>query len=222
MKKYLLAACGLSQTAFNALAASGCVSKADISSMQAVRAGITDWSGEGGTAPFESIAKAYRKHHREQQEEVKPMLDPMSKVDRARRMQPILTEMIDAVAKRDGISRSAAADKVLLSPQVSELVALEKREAELIRQQRQDEIEKSVHNQLPQQRPGHMQGSFNPAGPHGGYEPGTDVRRPARATGGPSADEDQPTIRSSDEIDWTDLKAASEAHRKERRAKYGA
>src|SRR5262249_28113035 len=115
-------------------------------------------------------------------------------------------------------------DKMLLSREVSELVRLEKQEAELLRQQRQDEIEKSVRNQLLQHRQGHMQVSFNPGAPHGGYNPATDLRRPARATGsgGPqSGEEDQPTIRSSDEIDWTDLKAASEAHRKERRAKYG-
>jgi hypothetical protein len=101
---------GLPDKAFTALVESGAVSKADIAAVRALRAGRT--------------AKSHEVTIRKREE---PKMETMvEKVERSERVQKNLTEAIVDYAKRHGVSTSVAADKVLLSPAMSQFCRLDR------------------------------------------------------------------------------------------------
>jgi hypothetical protein len=71
-------------------------------------------------------------HIRKSEKEAKSMT-MTERVEKSHRMQTVLSDAIDAYAAKHGVSKSIAADKVLLSPVVSEMVVLEKRERALMK-----------------------------------------------------------------------------------------
>jgi hypothetical protein len=100
----------LSDRSFEALAQSGAVSKADVAAARELRAG----------RPAKRHVVDIRKR-----DEVE-METPVQKVERARRVGATLQGTIDAYAAKHGVSKSVAADMVLLSPTLSEYHRLDK------------------------------------------------------------------------------------------------
>jgi hypothetical protein len=109
----------LPPAAFEAQMQSGRFGKADIAAARRLRA---------------ALLSRGRLDKVEKRDEGKPtLLTLIEKIEQSRRMGTILADAIDAYSREHGVSKSHAADKVLLSPQVSEAVTLEKRMKELER-----------------------------------------------------------------------------------------
>jgi hypothetical protein len=70
---------------------------------------------------------------REQEKEDVPMPTLEDKVERGRRMQKHITAAIDEIVKRDGCSRARAAEIVSYSPEMREMLDLERREDEILK-----------------------------------------------------------------------------------------
>jgi hypothetical protein len=133
-----------------------------------------------------AVERATAKRHVDDVVDIRKRIEmesPVAKIDRSHRVGATLRETIAAYAAKHGVSKSVAADMVLLSPVTSEYVRLDKQMREVERGIRLDKLEGTVVNTNPASR--QTPSSAPP------------VMRPSEA--GPVSGSDAPAATRSDE-----------------------